>query len=261
MARARLIRGGKMLGGLHVSQFQRFGDTGLGSVNWKVSEKEKKKGKKATAATLKKKKKLKAARTLKTHPCPMCKRLFRNAAAVADHGRAAHPEAQSESNTIPVGAKPAGGAVPKQACRIELLAEIEPWHQQPHLKIGNEVAARMKRSQVERTSDTIQIDIQAPQEGGVFMLFLPDALEIRYRVVTWPTATTCVLGSIIWRRLPYREVTLGSTIGFVEQAEKQWETRKLVCKKCGNRVPPERTMVRTGAVYCGACALKTLAND
>ena len=118
-----------------------------------------------------------------------------------------------------------------------------------HLSLAERVAALLPNAQMERTRDVGEIALGDEEEGAVVLLFLPDELDVRHRVVTWPHPHTPMLTTRRWKRVKYGRLNETHLLRLVGDARAAWDARLGVCKHCGKRFPPER-MIRTGDEGC-----------
>ncbi len=78
------------------------------------------------------------------------------------------------------------------------------WSQR-HLALAKEFAEAIGReSRLEMTSDLGQMNFGGEDEGALVYLFLPDAVEVRHRVVDWPLPSAPVMTTELWRRFRSR---------------------------------------------------------
>src|SRR5688572_1711056 len=101
-----------------------------------------------------------------------------------------------------------------------------------HLALAESVVAIFPAATVERTNDLVQMDLGPREEGTVLLLFLPDALEVRFRVVEWRSSHCPVLNSRLLKRFKYARLDRGRLLGLVTDAKVEWADRLRECSWC-----------------------------
>lgn len=127
------------------------------------------------------------------------------------------------------------------------------WSQR-HLALAKEFAEAVSEHRLETTSDLAQITFGGEDEGGLVFLFLPDAVEVRHRIVDWPLPSAPVLTTELWKRLPLRTLDVAGLLRAVVDAQKAWQRKLRRCVHCRELLPPGRHLTVSKRTVCHGCA-------
>src|SRR4051812_15285347 len=102
-----------------------------------------------------------------------------------------------------------------------------------HLKLAEEFATARPDVIIERTQSVAEVAIGGDEEGALVLLFLPDELDIRHRVVDWPEPHSPILTTQRWKRIKYGRLDAVRLHQLVVEAGAAWLERMETCKYCG----------------------------
>lgn len=126
---------------------------------------------------------------------------------------------------------------------------------QRHLALAKEFAEAIGgESRLEMTSDLGQINFGGVDEGALVYLFLPDAVEVRHRVVDWPLPSAPVMTTELWKRFPLAGLDAGVLLRAIVEARKAWQRKLRRCVHCRESFPPGRRLTVSKRTVCHGCA-------
>ena len=123
-----------------------------------------------------------------------------------------------------------------------------------HLALAKECAEAVGLHRLETTSDLGQINLWGEDEGALVFLFLPDAVEVRHRVVDWPLPSAPVMTTELWKRFPLAGLDAGVLLSAIGEARKAWQRKLRRCVHCGESFPPGRRLTVSKRTVCHGCA-------
>lgn len=130
---------------------------------------------------------------------------------------------------------------------------MSQWSQR-HLALAKEFAEAVGDHRVETTTDLGQVNLRGDDEGAIVYLFLPDAVEVRHRIVKWPLPSAPVMTTELWKRFPLEGLDVAGLLRAVVAARKAWQGKLRCCVHCREAFPPERRLTISKRTVCHGCA-------
>ncbi|MGC4033092.1 MAG: hypothetical protein QM754_15420 [Tepidisphaeraceae bacterium] len=120
--------------------------------------------------------------------------------------------------------------------------------------MAKEFGEAVGEHRLETTSDLGQIDLGGEDEGAIVYLFLPDAVEVRHRVVDWPLPHAPLMTTELWKRFRLSELDVGILLQAFIDAWKAWQRKLRRCVHCKEAFPLGRRLMMHKRTVCHACA-------
>lgn len=120
--------------------------------------------------------------------------------------------------------------------------------------MAKEFAEAVGEHRLETTSDLGQVNLGGEDEGASVFLFLPDAVEVRHRVVEWPLPSAPVMTTQLWKRLPLPGLDVAGLLRAIVGARKAWQRKLRRCVHCKENFPPGRRLTVSKQTVCHGCA-------
>lgn len=127
------------------------------------------------------------------------------------------------------------------------------WSQR-HLALAKEFAEAVGEHRLETTSDLGQVNLGGEDVGALVYLFLPDAVEVRHRVVEWPLPYAPAMTTQVWKRFPLTGLDAARLLHAVAEARKAWQRKLRQCVHCGESFPPSRRLTVSKRTIWHGCA-------
>jgi hypothetical protein len=124
-----------------------------------------------------------------------------------------------------------------------------------HLSLAKELASAFgPAAQLETTADLAQISLGGDDEGTVVYLFLPETVEIRHRMASWPLPYAPVMTTRTWRRMRLEDANVSELVSAWVEARKAWKRMLRRCCHCRELLSPGHLMRLGGKTMCHGCA-------